>query len=226
MATHSSILTWIIPGTGEPGGLLSMGSHTVRHDWNDLAAAAAAMSNNLKEKESQIQETEMVEAVVSLNSSPYRRGKKKNKTLAWISENKLKIVQWLGNQMDSCDGIQNDSNEQPRTEYCTGSLRGFSQDKVSPCHSLSSWINLLIPAVLLLGFQCPAAPLCPRLEHSVGLKLPHGPNLLAPNTLANGSVLVIGTQRIYYLLSFSASAQRNATSGDTADNEIDSELSF
>ena len=33
---------WRIPGIGEPGGLLSMGSHRVRHDWSDLAAAAAA----------------------------------------------------------------------------------------------------------------------------------------------------------------------------------------
>ena len=31
-ATHSSILAWRIPGTGEPGGLPSMGSHRVRHD--------------------------------------------------------------------------------------------------------------------------------------------------------------------------------------------------
>ena len=42
MATHSSVLAWRIPGTGEPGGLRSMGSHRVRHDWRDLAAAAAA----------------------------------------------------------------------------------------------------------------------------------------------------------------------------------------
>jgi len=40
MATHSSVLAWRIPGTGEPGGLPSMGSHRVGHDWNDLAAAA------------------------------------------------------------------------------------------------------------------------------------------------------------------------------------------
>ena len=39
MATHSSVLAWRIPGTGEPGGLLSMGLHRVRHDWSDLAAA-------------------------------------------------------------------------------------------------------------------------------------------------------------------------------------------
>ena len=32
MATHSSVLAWRIPGTGEPGGLLSMGSHGVGHD--------------------------------------------------------------------------------------------------------------------------------------------------------------------------------------------------
>ena len=42
MATHSSVLSWRIPGMAEPGGLLSMGSHRVGHDWSDLAAAAAA----------------------------------------------------------------------------------------------------------------------------------------------------------------------------------------
>ena len=41
MATHSSVLAWRIPGTGEPGGLPSMGSRRVGHDWSDLAAAAA-----------------------------------------------------------------------------------------------------------------------------------------------------------------------------------------
>ena len=39
MAAHSNVLAWRIPGTGEPGGLPSMGSRRVRHDWNDLAAA-------------------------------------------------------------------------------------------------------------------------------------------------------------------------------------------
>ena len=38
MATHSSVLAWRIPGTGEPHGLPSMGSHRVGHDWSDLAA--------------------------------------------------------------------------------------------------------------------------------------------------------------------------------------------
>ena len=42
MATHSSVLAWRIQGMGEPGGLPSVGSHRVGHDWSDLAAAAAA----------------------------------------------------------------------------------------------------------------------------------------------------------------------------------------
>ena len=40
MATHSNVLAWRIPGTGEPGGLPSMGLHRVGHDWSDLAAEA------------------------------------------------------------------------------------------------------------------------------------------------------------------------------------------
>ena len=42
MATHSSVFAWRIPGMGAPGGLPSMGSHRVGHDWSNLAAAAAA----------------------------------------------------------------------------------------------------------------------------------------------------------------------------------------
>ena len=44
MATHSSVLAWRMPETGEPGGLPSMGLHRVRHDWSDLAAAAAGVA--------------------------------------------------------------------------------------------------------------------------------------------------------------------------------------
>ena len=47
MAPHSSVLTWRIPGTGEPGGLLSVVSHRVGHDWSDLAAATAAAAELL-----------------------------------------------------------------------------------------------------------------------------------------------------------------------------------
>ena len=43
MATHSSVLAWPIPGTGEPGGLPSMGSYRVRHDRSDLAVAVVKL---------------------------------------------------------------------------------------------------------------------------------------------------------------------------------------
>ena len=47
MATHSSVLAWRIPGTGEPGGLPSMELHRVGHDWSDLAAAAVTFNKRL-----------------------------------------------------------------------------------------------------------------------------------------------------------------------------------
>ena len=53
MVTHSSVLTWRIPGTGEPGGLPSMGSHRVGHDWSNLAAAAAGLDLSVTNKKEQ-----------------------------------------------------------------------------------------------------------------------------------------------------------------------------
>ena len=47
MATHSSVLAWRISGMGKPGGLLSMGSHRVGHDWSDLARAATAAAGKV-----------------------------------------------------------------------------------------------------------------------------------------------------------------------------------
>ena len=54
MATHSSVLAWRIPGTAEPGGL-SLGSHRVRHDWSDLAAAATCTCHQARVKHSILQ---------------------------------------------------------------------------------------------------------------------------------------------------------------------------
>ena len=48
MATHSSVLAWRIPRTGEPDGLPSMGSHRVGHDWSDLAASLERLMLKLK----------------------------------------------------------------------------------------------------------------------------------------------------------------------------------
>ena len=43
-APRSSVLAWRIPGTGEPGGLPSVGLHRVGHGWSDSAAAAAGVN--------------------------------------------------------------------------------------------------------------------------------------------------------------------------------------
>ena len=51
MATHSTVLAQRIPGTAEPGGLPSMGSHRVRHDWSDLAAGKLWQTGQCVEKQ-------------------------------------------------------------------------------------------------------------------------------------------------------------------------------
>ena len=56
MATHSSVLAWRIPGMGESGGLPSVGSHRVWHDWSELAAAARASKVMLKILQARLQQ--------------------------------------------------------------------------------------------------------------------------------------------------------------------------
>ena len=66
MATHSRVLAWRIPGMGEPGGLPSMGSHRVGHDWSDLATAAATFyKKHLKKNTSAIPLSNMYCAVLN-----------------------------------------------------------------------------------------------------------------------------------------------------------------
>ena len=79
MATHSSVLAWRIPGMGEPGGLLSMGSHTVGHNWSDLAVAVAERSSKLtwKYKNLTVEDTSWKETniqILLLPSFPYTLG--------------------------------------------------------------------------------------------------------------------------------------------------------
>ena len=54
MATHSSVLGWRIPGTGEPCGLPSMGLHRVGHDWSDLAAVAEFFLDSVQSTENMV----------------------------------------------------------------------------------------------------------------------------------------------------------------------------
>ena len=82
MATHSSVLAWRIPGTGEPGGLPSMGLPRVGHDWSDLAAAAAAVCHfaqiSVKNKIEQSNDTEEKEEKNKRMKKIRRRKRKTN----------------------------------------------------------------------------------------------------------------------------------------------------
>ena len=68
MATHSSVLAWRIPGTGEPGGLPSMGLHRVGHDLSDLAAAAGATLSYLIYLNTELWITKILSVLDTLSS--------------------------------------------------------------------------------------------------------------------------------------------------------------
>ena len=87
MALHSSVLAWRIPGTGEPGGLLSMGSHRVGHNWSSLAAAADA--NKLMLKILQARLHQYVDHEILCVQDGFRKGRGTRDQIAnicWIIE--------------------------------------------------------------------------------------------------------------------------------------------
>ena len=148
MATHSSVLAWRIPGMGEPGGLPSMGSHRVGHDWSDLAAAAAYQHPfNMHP----------MEKPQKKNSSPPRPwrshgGKRTNMKLkkvrksqcSQVSKNNCLVRRWCLWWNLPSRSIQ---GELPSLNVC--SYRGIC---ISP--PLPSWSNplaLILPTWSLLG---------------------------------------------------------------------------
>ena len=94
MATHSSVLAWRIPGTGEPGGLLSMGSHRIGHNWSDLAVVAAAAIRNSKEQVKWtivLQDSSILHLLLSL---PLLRGNMPGSMRIARSEDRVWKRQW------------------------------------------------------------------------------------------------------------------------------------
>ena len=81
MATHSSVLAWRIPGMEEPGGLPSMGSHRVGHDWSDLAAAAAGISGSrssipsLTDIVAQLKRYQVISRIGQINNDTFKSRK-------------------------------------------------------------------------------------------------------------------------------------------------------
>ena len=89
MAAHSGVLAWKIPGTGEPGGLLSMGSHRVENDWSDLAAAAAGVILDVVSKSClymKVDNLDLFETVEEVSKSYFKYRKKQGYSIS------LKIV--------------------------------------------------------------------------------------------------------------------------------------
>ena len=82
MASHSSVLAWRIPGTGEPGGLPSMGSHRVGHDWSDLAAAVTSPLEKEMATHSSILTWRIPWMEELLGYSPW--GRKESDTTGWL----------------------------------------------------------------------------------------------------------------------------------------------
>ena len=66
MATHTSIFAWRIPEMEEPGGLPSKGSHRVWHNWNDLAAVAAAATLEQSSSKNYPQQNQRIPNALSL----------------------------------------------------------------------------------------------------------------------------------------------------------------
>ena len=81
MATHSSVLDWRIPGTGEPGGLLSIWSHRVRHDCGDLAAAAPEETLQIAVKRKEAKSKGEKERYKHLNAEFQRKARKDEKAI-------------------------------------------------------------------------------------------------------------------------------------------------
>ena len=84
MATHSSVLALRIPGTGEPGGLPSMGSHRVGHDWSDLAAAAATVKSYIGRPRRPVNDKMPAARVVDISQSGYSSCKSSLNAVLWM----------------------------------------------------------------------------------------------------------------------------------------------
>ena len=98
MATHSSVLAWRIPGTAEPGGLPSMGSHRVGHNWSDLAAAAAEELKN-KHTETDNTMTEIKNTLEGIN-------RRITEAEEWISELEDKMVEITSEEQNKVERMK------------------------------------------------------------------------------------------------------------------------
>ena len=153
MATHSSVLAWRIPGTAEPGGLPSMRSHRVGHDWGDLAAAALLFSSVY---------FYFIFCLLSIcHSLPWWLS---SKASACNAETGIWLLSWedpLDKEMATHSSIF--AWEILWTEEC-GGLQSMGLERVK--HNLATKQHLFVTIYLHLVYDFPFLPLTSSNSHS------------------------------------------------------------
>ena len=140
MATHPSVLAWRIPGTGEPGGLPTMGSHRVGHDWGDLAAAAAVLQNISKVMSS------LQKECVNFFYSQMSRDK-----LSLQELNKGTLVTVKQRAGSSRQAIEYDYNNKSKSKK---QFPSWSQNWLPPYNTLAYSFSSFEPARFMSGSNC------------------------------------------------------------------------
>jgi len=97
MATHSSVLAWRISGMVEPCGLPSVGSRRVRHDWSNLAAAAAAHASKVMLKMLQVRLQQYMNWELPDVQAGFRKGRRTRDQIANILRIMKKAREWQKN---------------------------------------------------------------------------------------------------------------------------------
>ena len=96
MAIHSSVLAWRISGTGEPGGLPSIGSHRVGHNWSDLVVVVVKMQSHLVKHHSSISSVQSL-SCVRLFATPWNTARQASLVHHQLPESTQTHVPWVGN---------------------------------------------------------------------------------------------------------------------------------
>ena len=163
MATHSSVLAWRIPGMGEPGGLPSMGSHRVGHDWSDLTVAVAVAAFTLLDKC-------VIIPVLQLRKLGHRQVEQ----LAQCHRVRLEPSHLSSRVcVPHCYTVLLHCLSKKERRQSTGDRCHTTFNRKPPRESSGAWIELEIPSVVNIGWHGDPRD-CHTRDITVGNHLGHG----------------------------------------------------